>query len=905
MSSIADDVGLRFFWGKARPVQQAQDTGFLMHPLIAHMLDVAAVAILLPGSERLGLDYRQLGMLVALHDIGKLVPGFQAKVPECWPEQALGACPEGATSSRHDSEGLFLLDHVCQDALAPLFGVDAEGNAWLRDEKSRVGRAIAGHHGAPAPLFKDRTCGSEIKTIAPYANKLVSLLFDLFRPPPIPPYLSAEALLQLEWRLAGLTVQADWIGSRQEWFPYVSPDDVADASGYFWNHALRHAQAAIVRAGLAPVSASPFQGIAHLFPHIRTPSPVQALMEVASLPTGPTLVVIEDMTGSGKTEAALVAAHRLMAAGRANGLFVALPTMATANAMFDRLAMAYRSLFQPSSHPSLALAHGRALLDERFVSVLAPEDALEGAALKTDRAEAAEVCCSAWLGSESRRALLAQVGVGTIDQALMAILPVRFATMRQAGLAGKVLLVDECHAYGDSYMQEELITLLRFHAAMGGSAILLSATLTLALRQKLAAAFREGLAQEGPVGLSSTAYPLVTLVGQARAEELPCAPRAGLERTIAVRQVCDEASVMAEIVSAACKGAAVAWVRNTVDDVIASAKALKEKGIEAMVFHARFAMVDRLAIERSVLARFGKGSTAPDRAAVLVASQVIEQSLDLDFDVLCTDLAPMDLIIQRAGRLRRHKRNERPVERDEICLFSPDPVEDPDPKWISRVLPGTAAVYRDAALLWRTARALKRAGVIRSPDSVRALIEEAGETSNVPAGLTDAANDVEGKGRAARNAAARNVLNYLTGYAPEEASWGQNIRTPTRLEERPSVTVRLGVMRGGEVVPWAALKDSTLAAPHEKKRAWALSEVSVARHTLATCPVSEGRKAAVAAARSDWSRWEREAEDLYLLLILEEAGEGWEGAGRSEQGRDIVIRYDQQYGLLIVPALAG
>ncbi|MCX2561188.1 CRISPR-associated helicase Cas3' [Acetobacter farinalis] len=911
MSGIADDGGLRFFWGKARPVQLAQDTGFLMHPLIAHMLDVAAVAILLPGSERLGLDYRQLGMLVALHDIGKLVPGFQAKVPECWPEQALGAYPERATSSRHDSDGLALLDHVCQDALAPLFGVDAEGNSWLPDEKSRVGRAIAGHHGAPVSAIEDRARKADIKVIAPYARKLVSLLFDLFRPPPIPPYLAAEALLQLEWRLAGLTVQADWIGSRQEWFPYVSPDDVADASGYFWNHALRHAQAAIVRAGLAPVSASPFQGIAHLFPHIRTPSPVQALMEVASLPTGPTLVVIEDMTGSGKTEAALVAAHRLMAAGRANGLFVALPTMATANAMFDRLAMAYRSLFQPSSHPSLALAHGRALLDERFVSVLAPEDALEGAALKTDRAEAAEVCCSAWLGSESRRALLAQVGVGTIDQALMAVLPVRFATMRQAGLAGKVLLVDECHAY-DPYMQEEMAALLRFHAAMGGSAILLSATLTRAVRQKLAAAFREGLRQEDPAELSSTAYPLVTLVGQVGAEELPCAPRAGLERTIAVRQVCDEASVMTEIVSAACKGAAVAWVRNTVDDVIASAKALKEKGIEAMVFHARFAMVDRLAIERSVLARFGKDSTAPDRAAVLVASQVIEQSLDLDFDVLCTDLAPMDLIIQRAGRLRRHKRDERPVERDEICLFSPDPVEDPDPKWISRVLPGTAAVYRDAALLWRTARALKRAGAIRSPDSVRTLIEEAGETieeagetSDVPAGLTGAARDVEGKGRAARGAAARNVLNYLTGYAPEGALWERDIRTPTRLEERPSVTVRLGVMRGGEVVPWAALKDSTLAAPHEKKRAWALSEVSVARHTLAACPVSEDRKAAVAAARSDWSRWEREAEDLYLLLILEEAGEGWEGAGCSEQGRDIVVRYDQQYGLLIVPALAG
>ncbi|MFS8368342.1 HD domain-containing protein [Acetobacter oryzifermentans] len=130
------------------------------------------------------------------------------------------------------------------------------------------------------------------------------------------PYHSLDHLLQLEWQLAGLTVQADWIGSRQEWFPYVRPDDVDDLSGYFWNKALPRAQSAIVHAGLAPASISPFQGIAHLFPHIRTPSPVQALLDVTSLPAGPTLVVIEDMTGSGKTEAALVAAHRLMASGR-------------------------------------------------------------------------------------------------------------------------------------------------------------------------------------------------------------------------------------------------------------------------------------------------------------------------------------------------------------------------------------------------------------------------------------------------------------------------------------------------------------------------------------------------------------------------------------------------------------
>lgn len=898
MPDTVEDNSLNFFWGKARPVAEAEEVISSMHPLIAHMLDVAAVAILLPESKCLGLDCRQLGMLIALHDIGKLTPAFQSKVPECWPEQAFGRCPDEVVMSRHDADGLFLLDHICKDQLAPLFGTNADGLDWSPTDKKQLWRAVAGHHGQPVSSDENKFQNADLKLLAPYAHKLVRVLLDIFRPPPIPSYSFLEDLLQLEWRLAGLTVQADWIGSRQEWFPYVRPEDVADASGYFWNQALHRAQAAIASAGLSPAHISPFRGIASLFPHIRNPSPIQALLEVASFPADPTLIVIEDMTGSGKTEAALVAAHRLMASGHASGLFVALPTMATANAMFDRLAIAYRSLFQPSSHPSLALAHGRALLDERFVSVLAPDDALDNTTVKKGRDDAAEVCCSAWLGSESRRALLAQVGVGTIDQALMAVLPVRFATVRQAGLAGKVLLVDECHAY-DPYMQEEMVALLRFHAAMGGSAILLSATLTKSVRQKLVTAFREGLRQKESVGLSCMAYPLVTLVGRDGAEELPCAPRPGLARNIAVRQMSDASSIMAYVSDAAAQGAAVAWVRNTVDDVITSAKALEAEGLDVMVFHACFAMVDRLAIEREVLARFGKNGTTADRSRVLIASQVIEQSLDLDFDVLCTDLAPMDLIIQRAGRLRRHERAQRPVDCDEICIFSPNPVADPDPQWISRVLPGTAAVYRDPALLWRTAKVLQCKGQIRSPDMIRELIEEAADTSDVPNGLMMASDEAEGKGRAARGAAIRNILNYDAGYTPDSALWEREVRISTRLEERPYVTVRLGVMKDGQVWPWAALQQTSLAVPHERKRAWTLSEVSVAQHTLAACPVADTQMEAVAAARAEWSRWEREAEDQFLLLLLHETEEGWKGFGFNGKGQDVDICYDKKYGFQI------
>ncbi|MBB2188675.1 CRISPR-associated helicase Cas3' [Gluconacetobacter azotocaptans] len=889
--------GLELFWGKARPVPDEGATDDpLMHPLIAHMLDVAAVAILLPGSGNCGLDRRQLGLLVALHDIGKLMPAFQAKVAKCWPEAVLGPFRGEHVQCPHDAAGLALLDLMVDGALAPLFGNGPGGKRWRPSLKLQLLRAIAGHHGQPVSAM-DRGILEQGTIVR--AQALVALLFDVFRPPPIlrP---GPDTLKRLEWMLAGITVHADWIGSRQEWFPYVNPKNVREPEGYFWNHALPRAQAAISRSGLGPMALAPFAGIVRLFDHIREPSPVQALLEAAALPSGPVLVVIEDMTGSGKTEAALVLAQRLMAQGRGSGLFVALPTMATANAMYDRLAMAYRRLFQPSARPSLALAHGRARLDERFVAALAPDDGPGGRSAVQTMDETAEAYCAAWLGSEARRALMAQVGVGTIDQALMAVLPVRFATVRQAGLAGKILIVDECHAF-DPYMRREMVALLHFHAAMGGSAILLSATLTHRVRQELTDAFRKGLGVADPMRLSGMAYPLVTLVGRNGVEERPCAPRPGLARSIAARRLADADAATRAVTKAAAGGAAVAWIRNTVDEVIATARSLRAQGVEALVFHARFAMVDRLTIERDVLARFGKEGEAAGRSAVLVASQVIEQSLDLDFDVLCTDLAPMDQLIQRAGRLRRHRRTARPVDREELLVISPEPVADPDPRWIQRVLPGTASVYRDPALLWRTARVLFRHGRIESPAGLRALIEESGDASAdaVPEGLMAGSMDAAGKALAAGAAADRNVLSFDAGYATDAALWEREARTPTRLEDLPCVTVRLAVMQDQTVLPWAAKADTSLARESERHRAWALSEVSVARYRLASCPPPVGLEVAVTAARAGWSRWEREAEDQVLLLVLRETEAGWRGAGRTETGHEIVIGYDQIYGLEI------
>ncbi len=884
------------FWGKARPSNTA---GAGMHPLLAHSLDVAAVALLLPRRLTFGLAGQTLGFLVALHDIGKFSRPFQAQAAEYWPTAALGSLtaenrpPPGP---RHDELGLYLLRDVLGERLTEVLPRrEGSRRGWTDSHRGHLFRALAGHHGRP-PRESEITPGQTVlcEGCLAAADSFVEAMQEVFRPSMLIRPTEQHDVARLGWHLAGLVTLADWLGSRQAWFPYVPSEAVADPTAYLWSRALPRAAAALAASGLAPAAPSPFAGLRGLFPGITLPSPVQRWAETVPLPAGPVLAVIEDLTGSGKTEAAVTLAHRLLGDGRADGIFLGLPTMATANAMFGRLANSYRSLFAPEPRPSLALGHSRADLDPRFAAALQSE-VLPAAGRAVDPAdEPAEVHCAAWLAQDRRRALLAQVGVGTLDQALLAALPVRHAPLRLQGLTGKVLIVDEAHAF-DPYMRRELVALLRFHAALGGSAVLLSATLPLAVRQGLVDAFRDGLGA-APQALAQTQYPLATLAAADGIEETPCDVRPGVARRVTVTRLADVEAVVDRIVAAATTGAAVAWVRNTVDDAIAGADALRARGLTPLLFHARFAMVDRLAIEIEVLRRFGCDSTGEARRCVLVATQVIEQSLDIDFDLLCTDLAPADLLIQRAGRLWRHQRGSRPVPGPELLVVSPEAVVDPPADWIARPLPGTAAVYRDPALLWRSAREVFRRGALTTPQDMRPLIEATFDRTSdgaVPPALAAAANRAEGKEMAEVGIASQNVLDIWKGYNRDAGLWESETRTPTRLEDRPTVTLRLARVRDGDVVPYAEGANIDDAG---SRRSWALSEVNVAKYRIATCPPPQGRAAAIEAARAGWGRWERESEQVLLAVMAEENGT-LTIAARSEAGNDFLAKYDPLHGL--------
>jgi CRISPR-associated endonuclease/helicase Cas3 len=892
------EISIAGFWGKARPDQTGDSNA---HPLLAHSLDVAAVAVLMSQHQMPAMDARMLGFLVSLHDVGKFSRPFQAKAAAHWPTSVLGAyrfddTPAGPS---HDTVGASVLSHSLADRFSDILPPPVGRlPGWKHSDRSHLWRALAGHHGRPPRIVdhlpKDVFCPACQTAV----GQFIDTMQMVFQPPAWirPP---EQQVIGLSWRLAGLTTLADWVGSRQAWFPYATMSDVIDPACYFWGHALPRAAAALAAAGLAAASPAPFTGLRGLFPGIKLPTPVQQWAETVALPTGPVLAVIEDLTGSGKTEAALTLTHHLLAERRAEGVYLALPTMATANAMFGRLAGAYRGLFASDGHPSLALAHGRATLNTAFVA------AIEGDGSRTRRTadpadEPAEAHCAAWLAQDRRRALLAQVGVGTLDQALLAVLPVRHAPLRLHGIAGKVLIVDEVHAF-DPYMRHELATLLRFHAALGGSAVLLSATLPRKLRKQLVDAFRDGLGAPA-VTLAEQAYPLATIVGVDAVTETHCLPRSGLPRRVTVTRLPDAAAAVTRIITAARAGAAVAWVRNTVDDAIEAVALLRTAGIEPLLFHARFAMADRLEIEGSVLRLFGLAGSKADRRGVLVATQVVEQSLDIDFDLMVTDLAPADLLIQRAGRLWRHERGHRCIPGPELLVISPDPLDEPSASWVKAELPGTASVYGDHALLWRSAREVFRRGAIVTPDDMRPIIEavfDREKAGGVPAGLAASDQAAHGKGLGQKGLAAQNVMDFRKGYSVDSGLWDPDTFTPTRLEDRPHVTLRLACLRDGVIVPYAGNSDRLLA--------WAQSEVLVAQYRIAACPVPAGLEAAADAAKGQWGRWERDSP-VVVLALLHPDGDEYRLDARAESGSIVAARYNARTGLSWLgaePASAG
>ncbi len=872
---------------------------------------VPSVRALLAGGLRIeketGLE-NWLAFWLALHDLGKFSEAFQSQKPELF-QELHGRVPDASKTYRlrHDSLGmLFWRDVLCQRAVDQAwFGRETEFSldgldCWMR--------AVTGHHGQPPKMEAgdfweqhfDRK--QDRDAIFAFVAEVRALLVN-DAVAAIPSALDHEsfhrASVELSWWMAGLAVLVDWLGSNTDFFRYRGDPDHLLSLADYWEYAQGQAAQALEAAGVLPVNCTRALSFVDLFPHIASPSPLQAWAASVHLPDGPQIHLLEDVTGAGKTEAAVMLAYRLMTTGSADGFFIGLPTMATANAMYGRIARVYARLFL--GYASLALAHGQRNLVEAFAASVIPSGPCDNDKQQTD--DTATARCTAWLADHNKRALLAPAGVGTIDQALLAVLHSRHQSLRLLGLFRKVLIVDEVHAC-DAYMQGVLETLLAFHARAGGSAILLSATLPQRMKQALLDAFARGCRMSAPT-IEKPQYPLVTswctrTPGTIEEKALPT--REDMGRTLAVHYVSDEAEVIAAIEAALSAGKCVCWMRNTVADALAAYARFRDRlpVNKLTLFHARFALRDRLCIESEVLARFGEASTPMDRCGRLViATQVAEQSLDADWDFVVSDLAPIDRLIQRAGRLQRHPRDEcgcrlrNPRARDErgepcLWVFGPVWSDDPPSDWFKTAFPKAAGVYPHHVQLWLTAKMLPAARIAMS-DDVRLLVENVfGEDAMIPHGLQSNANAAEGRGYADASVAQQNTVKLATGYMRDGIDWWSEAKTPSRLGEA-TMNVLLACWERDSLRPWSE-------GPH----GWAYSSVRVAerliaRRAEASSPIREATIEQVLQTLPNKGKWS-------VLLALDEKSHGWTGRAWSaprhnEPERLLTWMYDPIAGL--------
>jgi len=910
------------YWGKARPSEAEAD----MHLLAYHALDVAAVgdvylqrspAFLSWLAEQLGqtdLDATRAWVVfwLSLHDLGKFSISFQGQRADLV-ERLQGGVPAslGAAGMRHDSLGMaFWTLHLKPRAdREAWFGQDPEYGEGL----DFWARAVTGHHGQP-PMEPIGHVGrhfnpKDVDAALDFSDDMRALL--------LPTHAAAVATVmdaevfelvsrELSWWLAGLAVLADWIGSNADIFKYRNTPELALQD--YWPQALELAAQALQQCDVLPSgrqSERPFQ---QLFPAIQKPSPLQTWAMSVALAPGPQIHLLEDVTGAGKTEAAVMLTHRLMAQGSADGFFVGLPTMATANAMYERIAQVYEQLFP--SVPSLVLAHGRKSLVESFAASVVKSGRDEGDTHQLD--ESATRRCSLWLADHNKRALLAPAGVGTIDQALLSALCSKHQSLRLLGLWRKVLVVDEVHAC-DAYMQRTLETLLEFHARAGGSAILLSATLTQHMKSSLLQAYGRGLGYRGPA-LGATAYPLATTWAPnstSTASETQLATRPDVRRTVQVHYESDVATVLVHITAALASGQCVAWIRNTIGDALDAYDdmAARTPVEHILLFHARFALGDRLDTEDAVLRTFGPDSDPQQRAGrLLIATQVAEQSLDIDADLLVTDLAPVDRLLQRAGRLRRHVRDAQgqrlrePSAQDQrgpACLWVLGPAWTPTPEasWFRQAFPKSSKVYPHHGHLWLTARALQ-VGAFTMPDDARALIEGVfGPEAEAPEGLQRNAQHAEGAAFAEASQAHMLSAKRQSGYCRAQRSleWEAETVAPSRLGEE-TVDVLLARWDGNVLKPWRSDKPS--------QHAWAYSTVRVARRLIGQA--AEETVPERVSARQNLNEQLPGGGKWVVVLVLDDKDGAFQGvaqAGKQGQTQNLrVWMYDNRRGLRIEDA---
>ena len=734
-----------YMWAKtARGVVLAPDEPDY-HPLACHMIDTAMVALqmwkkVLPAAikeeMRSGLQLpdldstgRWVAFFIGLHDLGKATPVFQCKWQEGWARLVKsGFIP---ADSQETSPHYVLSTYLLMDLLKEI-GLDASIALW-------VAAVVGAHHGNFPESSELNQCkrligGSAWQTAQ---AQLVRLLAHVLRLDELD-YPTGNLRRQNGFLLplAGFCSVADWIASNHECFPYVGETAILP---YYAEHAEHLAAQALELLGwLNRPQDMQVQDFTELFNRVPN-SFQQQVQDIAETLSGPSLVLLEYPMGGGKTEAALWLADYLACTAGQKGLYFALPTMATSNQMFGRVNN-YLSERFPDTSINTMLLHGHASLNAEF-EVLRQRgrrpDAFHIEEKKAKGLQAAE-----WF-TYRKRGLLSPYGIGTIDQALLAVLQTPHFFVRLFGLAGKVVVLDEVHAY-DSYMQALLAQLLTWLAACHTSVVLLSATLPAHTRQALIDAYALGRGKVD-VKLPQIAYPRLSVItaSGSHSRHIAGAPTRAIDLKLVPQEELDVMGysgsalgvkwmqLLREQLQA---GGCAAVILNTVGRAQEVYQALKQyfSAEELWLLHARFPFDMRMERETAILEQFGPpGQADRPQRAVVVSTQILEQSLDLDFDLMVTDLAPIDLVMQRSGRLWRHQRS-RPVSCKCPTLWVLMP--ELDSEGVPNFDAGSVHVYNEHTL-FRSWLALRDKVSIEIPAEMDSLIEFVYQPMDAPPDL--------------------------------------------------------------------------------------------------------------------------------------------------------------------------
>ena len=601
--------------------------------------------------------------LAALHDLGKLSPGFLKNILQnVSDKQVLSMCREilalGGMETKHA---------IISEASLIAWMQNHNADQSLHEWATVLGSHHGTHDSVPRPDSSDCYGGSAWQL---ERHSLLERLLETFGPLPNTPPTPETIRLA-----AGFVCICDWLGSDERLFSMEKiesehnltqlADEALDAAGWIWPS---------IRHGLK------FDNLFGQENHFQ-PTPVQRAVFDAAVEPG--VFVVESLMGSGKTEAALAGAYRLLESGKNNGIYFALPTRLTSNRIHERLTRFVEAAYGKEN--AVRLLHGQAWLQRPIERQLSHG----GEELRPG---------GSWF-NPAKRGLLWPLGVGTIDQSLLGILHVKHNFMRLFGLAGKVVILDEVHSY-DMYtgtLLDELVNLLQ---KIGCSVFILSATLTHARRQAFFAS--------QPLPLTD-AYPLLTMKSTAvvagQYVPIPPANKPPPSCVYHIRHLSDDPAAIAEAVSdRVAQGQAVLWICNTVGGsqrcFRVAKSAVRQGDGDVSLLHSAFPPWRREELENAWMQRLGK-TAARGVGSLLVSTQVVEQSVDIDADLLVTDIAPTDMLFQRLGRIWRHKRNDRKATRPEVWIIEPTTLEFESADAFREALGPSAFVY-SPYVLWRT-----------------------------------------------------------------------------------------------------------------------------------------------------------------------------------------------------------